>query len=96
MLDHLDLLCHHHHRLKTVDNWALVAGRGKRAFVSPRIAGTRGEAPDQPTNGLLVPFTDRIASSEMELLNRLPSGRCRRIRGDPRRYAVNSSITGES
>ena len=36
MLDHLDLLCHHHHRLKTVDNWALVAGRGKRAFVSPQ------------------------------------------------------------
>jgi hypothetical protein len=36
MLDHLDLLCRHHHRLKTVHNWGLVDGRGKRAFVSPQ------------------------------------------------------------
>lgn len=31
----LDLLCAHHHGLKTRDNWALVEGRGKRAFVPP-------------------------------------------------------------
>jgi len=29
----LDRLCSHHHDLKTTENWALVEGRGKRAFV---------------------------------------------------------------
>lgn len=33
VLDLLDRLCSHHHDLKTIANWALVAGRGKRAFV---------------------------------------------------------------
>ena len=31
----MDRLCPHHHRLKTRDNWNLVEGRGKRAFVPP-------------------------------------------------------------
>ena len=31
----LDRLCHHHHALKTRENWALVEGRGTRAFVPP-------------------------------------------------------------
>jgi len=31
----LDRLCSHHHDLKTTDDWALVEGRGKRAFVPP-------------------------------------------------------------
>jgi hypothetical protein len=31
----LDRLCGHHHGLKTRENWALVEGRGKRAFVPP-------------------------------------------------------------
>ena len=35
MFDLLDLLCRHHHRLKTMKNWALVPGRGKRLFVPP-------------------------------------------------------------
>ncbi|MDQ3979716.1 MAG: hypothetical protein M3314_09205, partial [Actinomycetota bacterium] len=35
VLDLLDRLCSHHHELKTVDGWALVQGRGKRAFVPP-------------------------------------------------------------
>ena len=35
VLDLLDRLCSHHHDLKTIDNWALVPGRGKRAFVPP-------------------------------------------------------------
>jgi hypothetical protein len=35
MLDHLDLLCHHHHRQKTIHNWALTPGTGKRPFVPP-------------------------------------------------------------
>ena len=35
VLDFLDLLCHHHHALKTRSNWGLVEGRGKRAFVPP-------------------------------------------------------------
>ena len=35
VLDLLDRLCSHHHDLKTIDNWALVSGHGKRAFVPP-------------------------------------------------------------
>jgi hypothetical protein len=35
IFDLLDRLCRHHHDLKTRDNWALVDGRGKRAFVPP-------------------------------------------------------------
>lgn len=35
VFDLLDRLCSHHHDLKTIDNWALVAGRAKRAFVRP-------------------------------------------------------------
>jgi len=31
----LDRLCPHHHDLKTTKNWALLDGRGKRAFVPP-------------------------------------------------------------
>jgi hypothetical protein len=30
-----DRFCGHHHDLKTRQNWALVEGRGKRAFVPP-------------------------------------------------------------
>ena len=33
--DFLDKLCRHHHRQKTDHGWALVDGRGKRAFVPP-------------------------------------------------------------
>ena len=33
--DLLDRLCRHHHDLKTHQGWALVEGRGKRAFVPP-------------------------------------------------------------
>lgn len=35
VFDLMDRLCVHHHRLKTNDDWALVAGRGKREFVPP-------------------------------------------------------------
>ena len=35
VFDLLDRLCSHHHDLKTFDEWALVDGRGKRAFVPP-------------------------------------------------------------
>jgi hypothetical protein len=35
VLDLLDRLCSHHHDLKSLDGWALVAGHGKRAFVPP-------------------------------------------------------------
>lgn len=52
--DLLDRLCPHHHRLKTNQGWALVEGRGKRAFAppgdprrqGPTMAGARdGPAP---------------------------------------------------
>ena len=36
VFDLLDRLCTHHHDLKTRQGWALVEGRGKRAFVSPQ------------------------------------------------------------
>ena len=35
VLDLLDRLCSHHHDLKSLDGWALVEGRGTRAFVPP-------------------------------------------------------------
>lgn len=35
MFDLLDLLCSHHHDLKTRENWQLVEGHGKRSFVPP-------------------------------------------------------------
>ena len=35
VFDLLDRLCAHHHSLKTYQGWALVEGRGKRAFVAP-------------------------------------------------------------
>jgi hypothetical protein len=35
VFDLLDRLCSHHHDRKTRDGWALVEGRGKRAFVPP-------------------------------------------------------------
>ena len=35
LLELLDRLCRHHHRLKTVAGWALVEGKGKRPFVPP-------------------------------------------------------------
>jgi hypothetical protein len=34
-LGDLDPLCRYHHRMKTLHGWALVKGRGKRAFVPP-------------------------------------------------------------
>ena len=42
-LGELDLLCHHHHALKTRENWSLGPGSGKRAFIPPR----RSRAPDR-------------------------------------------------
>jgi hypothetical protein len=36
--DLLDRLCRYHHRKKTQDGWALVEGKGKRAFVPPSDA----------------------------------------------------------
>jgi len=38
IFDLLDRLCGHHHDLKTIENWALVEGRGKREFVPPQDA----------------------------------------------------------
>jgi hypothetical protein len=35
IFDGLDGYCCHHHDLKTLEGWALVKGRGKRAFVAP-------------------------------------------------------------
>jgi hypothetical protein len=50
--DLLDRLCGHHHGKKTHDGWALVEGRGKRAFVppgDPRHPGrATGASPPRP------------------------------------------------
>ncbi len=35
LLQLLDPLCHHDHKLKTYSGWSLVDGKGKRAFVAP-------------------------------------------------------------
>jgi len=35
MFDLLDLLCSHHHDLKTREDWQVADGRGKRPFVPP-------------------------------------------------------------
>jgi hypothetical protein len=48
VLDLLDRLCSHHHDLKTIDGWALVAGRGKRPFVP-------SEDPRHPRNAHAPP-----------------------------------------
>jgi len=54
VFDLLDRLCSHHHDLETLDGWALVAGRGKRAFVAPddprhprHAAGSQRPPPDR-------------------------------------------------
>jgi hypothetical protein len=51
-LDLLDRLCIHHHNLKTRQNWQLVNGHGKRAFVAPddpRHPRHQPQAPGPPT-----------------------------------------------
>jgi hypothetical protein len=52
VFDWMDRLCTHHHRLKTTQGWALVAGRGKRAFVPPTDPRhPRHRPPGHPSNG---------------------------------------------
>jgi len=58
----IDRLCPHHHRLKTRQNWGLVAGRGKRAFVPPadarhpRHAGGEKRVPAAAATGPPGPY----------------------------------------
>jgi len=47
----VDRLCAHHHKLKTRENWGLVDGRGKRAFVPP----TDGRHPRHRSGGQRPP-----------------------------------------
>ena len=64
VLDLLDALCPHHHRLKTRQGWSLVDGFGKRAFVAaddprhPRHSGPAGAGPDSPRR------TDTVTAPE--------------------------------
>jgi len=54
----IDRLCPHHHRLKTRENWGLVKGRGKRAFVAPtddRHPGYARRAQRQPVVAAIGP-----------------------------------------
>ena len=51
VFDLLDRLCAHHHDLKSREGWALMEGRGKRAFVppdDPRHPRHRGRSHDPP------------------------------------------------
>jgi hypothetical protein len=49
-LANLDRLCVHHHRLKTHNGWALIAGSGKRPMVPPSDPQHPGnQAPDPAT-----------------------------------------------
>ena len=47
-LGNLDPLCPSHHRLKTVEGWALVGGKGPRAFVPPSHPDHPGRARSRP------------------------------------------------
>jgi hypothetical protein len=49
VFDLLDRLCAHHHDLKTLDGWALLEGRGKRAFVPPDDPRHPRRAHDPPS-----------------------------------------------
>jgi hypothetical protein len=48
LFDLLDLLCAHHHGLKTTKGWGLVKGRGKRTFVPPDDPRHPRHAKDPP------------------------------------------------
>jgi hypothetical protein len=57
-LANLDLLCDHHHDLKTRENWQLVAGTGRRAMVPPndeRHPDHLRATTSQPVVPVLVP-----------------------------------------
>lgn len=59
-LDETDPLCHHDHDLKTRQGWALVAGKGKRAFVppdDPRHPANSGP-PDEAASMAAAPHLD--------------------------------------
>ena len=45
-LANLDLLCDHHHDLKTLEGWQLVSGTGRRPMVPPGDARHPGHVPD--------------------------------------------------
>ena len=62
-LDELDPLCTYHHDLKTRLGWALVPGKGKRAFVPP-------DDPDTPVNSQ----TPSASSSPDSLCHRAADG----------------------
>ena len=53
--DFLDKLCRHHHRQKTDHGWALVDGRGKRAFVPPDDPRHPQHSPGPPPRAALPP-----------------------------------------
>ena len=59
--DLLDRLCGHHHRKKTQEGWALVEGRGKRAFVPPHDSRTPTLLP--PWSLTAIASTTRSPSS---------------------------------
>jgi len=81
-LDELDPLCEFHHDLKTRLHWALVPGKGKRAFVPPddprhptgQAAGT-GPAPPSSHNA-----ATRAAASAR---TRRPTARSKGYRQSP-------------
>jgi hypothetical protein len=86
VLDLLDRLCQHHHDLKTWENWALVEGRGKRAFVPPhdrrhpRGAKTRPRPPD-------------AAAVRILFVSRAVCWRAERARGLGPRVAMGPGVT---
>ena len=72
VLDLLDLLCPHHHRLKTTEGWALVPGTGKRPFVPPDdrrhprhpgVSSGSGRAETRPPAPACPPDVEALAST---------------------------------
>jgi hypothetical protein len=54
-LANLDPLCGHHHRLKTHDGWALIAGVGKRPMVPPDDPRHPANQEADPAGGASTP-----------------------------------------
>jgi hypothetical protein len=73
-LDELDPLCKWHHQLKTLEGWALVAGKGKRAMVprdDPRhpkntSGDASGDATSGPPDGGLSVTADQLFDNRTE------------------------------
>jgi Domain of unknown function (DUF222) len=78
MLDLLDLLCHHHHYVKTNRGWALVPGTGKRDFVPPDDPRHPRHHPDDAKQPTQVRPSGRTRHPAVATGDKCPAPRPRR------------------